>query len=78
MTELAVWEWLLIVEVWLVFFWMVTKTFQWLFEMVMTKIFKRDFEQEAIDRVFINRNVKTGQTVVINYKNGVTVAMRKD
>lgn len=78
MKELAWWEWLLIVEIWLVMFWMATKAFEWLFTLVMTKVFKRDFEQEAIDRVFKNRNIQTGQKIVITYKNGVVVTMEKD
>lgn len=78
MKELAWWEWLLIVEVWLVMFWMATKAFEWVSTVVMTKLFKRDFEQEAIDRVFKNRNIQPGQKIVITYKNGVVVTMEKD
>lgn len=78
MREIQWWEWLLIVEMFVVLFWMTTKSFEWLFGIFMTLIFKRDFEQEAIDRVFKNRNIKPGQTVVIKCKNGVMVTMSKD
>ncbi len=78
MKELSWLEWLLIIEVWLVMLWMVAKTSEWVFTMVMTKIFKRDFEQEAIDRVFKNRNIQSGQKIIITYKNGVVVTMEKD
>lgn len=78
MKDIQWWEWLLIVETCIVMFWMLTKSFEWLFGIFMTLIFKRDFEQEAIDRVFKNRNIKPGQTVVIEYKNGVMVTMSKD
>lgn len=78
MREIQWWEWLLIIEMFVVLFWMTTKSFEWLFGIFMTLIFKRDFEQEAIDRVFKNRKIKPGQTVVIKYKNGVIVTMSKD
>lgn len=52
MKELQWWEWLLIVETCIVMFWMLTKSFEWLFGIFMILIFKRDFEQEAIDKVF--------------------------
>ena len=78
MKELQWWEWLLIVETCIVMFWMLTKSFEWLFGIFMILIFKRDFEQEAIDKVFKNRNIEPGQTVVIKYKNGVVVTMSKD
>lgn len=52
MIDIQWWEWLLIVETFIVMFWMLTKSFEWLFGIFMILIFKRDFEQEAIDKVF--------------------------
>lgn len=78
MMDIQWWEWLPIVETFIVMFWMLTKSFEWLFGIFMILIFKRDFEQEAIDKVLKNRNIKPRQTVVIKYKNGVVVTMSKD
>ena len=39
MREIQWWEWLLIVETCIVMFWMLTKSFEWLFGIFMTLIF---------------------------------------
>lgn len=75
MKELSFLEWFLVFEVSVIFLWLVFMSFSWLTQVVLSKIFKRDLEQEAIDRVFKHRKIEPGETVVITYKNGVVVTM---
>lgn len=78
MKDLEWWQWVLIVEICIVMWWMVVLATEKLIYLVLTRVFKRDLEQEAVDKVFQKRKVLPGQTVVIKYKNGTVVTMSKD
>ena len=64
-------EWLLIIEVIIIFLWMSYQSFYWL----VGKLLKRDYEQDAIDKVFKHHKMKPGQSIVITYKDGVVATM---
>ena len=75
MKELSFLEWTLVFEISVIFLYLTWASFSWLTQTILSKIFKRDLEQEAIDRVFKHRKIEPGETVVITYKNGVVVTM---
>lgn len=66
-------EWLLTIEVIIIFVWMLSQSFYWLFG----KLLIRDYEQDAIDKVFKRHKMKPGQTIVVTYKDGVVVTMTR-
>lgn len=66
-------EWLLIIEVIIIFMWMSYQSFYWLFG----KLLNRDYEQDAIDKVFKRHKMKPGQSIVITYEDGVIVTMTR-
>lgn len=70
-------DYLLIGELMLILFWMSVKSWQFLFELFMSKVMKRDFEQEAIDRVFTHRKLKAGQSLIVKYNDGTVVTMTR-
>ncbi len=78
MKDLEWWQWVLIVEICIVMWWMVVLATEKLIYLVLTRVFKRDLEQEAVDKVFQKRKVLPGQTIIIKYKNGTVVTMSKD
>lgn len=78
MSNLEWWQWLLITEICIVAWWMVVLATEKLIHLVLTRVFKRDLEQEAVDKVFQNRKILPGQTLIIKYKNGTIVTMSKE
>lgn len=78
MKNLEWWQWLLIAEICIVAWWMVVLATEKLIYLVLTRVFKRDLEQEAVDKVFQNRKILPGQTLIIKYKNGTIVTMSKE
>ncbi len=78
MKELEWWQWVLIVEICIVMWWMLMVASEKLIYVVLTRLFKRDLEQEAVDKIFKRRKVLLGQTIIIKYKNGTVVTMSKD
>lgn len=78
MKDLEWWQLILIVEICIVMWWMVVLATEKLIYLVLTRVFKRDLEQEAVDKVFQKRKVLPGQTIIIEYKNGTVVTMSKN
>ena len=78
MKDLPWWQLVLIVEICIVMWWMIVLATEKLIYLVLTRVFKRDLEQEAVDKIFQRRKVLPGQTIIIKYKNGTVVTMSKD
>lgn len=78
MKELDWWQLVLIAETFIIMWWMVVLATEKIIYIVLTRVFKRDPEQEAVDKVFQKRKVLPGQTIIIKYKNGTVVTMSKD
>lgn len=70
-------KYLLLAQACIVIFWSATLAWEWFFGIIANKVFKRDLEQEAIDKCFNKRKVKPGETLVIKYKNGTIVTMQR-
>lgn len=78
MKNLEWWQLMLVVEVCIVMWWMVVLATEKLIYLILTRVFKRDLEQEAVDKVFQKRQILPGQTLIIKYKNGTIVTMSKE
>lgn len=77
MKDMNWWDWLFVGEIIIMAFWLAVVSMTWAFELVVRFFTGRDFEQEAVDRVLNKRTVSPGQTIIITYKNGVTVTISR-